>query len=226
MRTLAALLCLMASAASAQRTECPPARLAPQLMTPAAGTVPREAAILVGMFASGTSAGAPVAALRRGNRLVIPLRNETIAPGLFRLIPNGTQRLAGSYAIDGIAGAPALVFSRSSRPAPPSVPALERVERYSVASGGDPRIEVRAHIGFPMPDSVAAVVSYWDGDDEPDLFVRAIPQQSSVVLYSSSSDCALPDGASPPPADGGQVRIAFVDLYGQISPLSAARPIE
>jgi hypothetical protein len=215
-----------AAFASAQNGDCARAALAPQVMTPPAGTIPRDAAILVGMFpAAAPGPDTPVAALRRGRR-TIALRSEAIAPGLFRLVPNTNDRLAGSYTVEGISSAPSLMYSRPGRPAPPSAPSIERAERYSVASGGGARTEVRVHVGFPIPDAVAAIVSYWDGDDEPDLFVRAVPQQQSVVVYTSTALCTMPNGSTPPPDTGGSVRIAFVDLYGQISALSEARPIE
>ncbi|MCZ7678104.1 MAG: hypothetical protein M5U28_04750 [Sandaracinaceae bacterium] len=129
------------------------------------------------------------------------LRSETIAPGLYRLIPE-TERLAGSYALSGVAGSPQLVFRRAPLAAPPAVPALERAERHLVASGSERRLEVRATFGFPIPEDVVAVVSYWGDDDAPDAFTRAAPTQRSLVLFTSGECDPYPDGTRAPPQAG------------------------
>jgi hypothetical protein len=163
--------------------------------------------------------------LRRGRRSVA-LLSERIAPGLYRLVPDPQQRLAGSYDIDGIAGAPALVFGRPGRPAVPTAPALERVERYFVASAEGERTEVRAHFAFPIPEDIVAIVSYWGEDAEPDAFARALPSSRSSVIFATPSRCAaLPEGASAPP-DGAQMRVAFVDRFAQLSRPSEPRAPE
>lgn len=219
----------IASAALAQddTAPCAPEGFTAQLMTPAAGYLPRDGALVVGVFAGGSGPSELPAgiALTRGRRSVA-VRSERIAPGLFRLIPE-SQRLAGSYVLSGVAATPQLVFRRAPPAAPPTAPALERAERYLVASGSDRRLEVRAHFAFPIPENVVAVVSYWGDDEEPDSFTRAAPTQSSLVLSTTTDGCEThPEGTHPPPQTGGRVRVAFVDLHGQVSPISEARPIE
>ena len=67
---------------------------------------------------------------------------------------------------------------------------------------------------------MVALIAYFGDDAEPDLFARAIPTSRQLVIYASSGECAeLPPGASAPPAEG-DVRVAFVDQYGQTSPPS------
>lgn len=226
---LSATLSLLVTAALAQEadTGCPPQGFTVQLVTPAAGTLPPAGALVVGLFpgGSGPSALPPGLALSR-RRASVALRSETIAPGLYRLIPE-TERLAGSYVLSGIAGQPQLVFRRGPLAAPPTAPALERAERYLVASGSERRLEVRATFGFPIPEDVVAIVSYWGDDDTPDAFTRAAPTQRSLVLFTTSGECdPYPEGTRAPPQTGGRVRVAFVDRHGQVSRLSEARPIE
>lgn len=223
--SLSAIAASAAPSAIAQEDACPEAGFSAQLVTPAAGYLPQGGALVVGLFpgGSGESALPDGLALTRGRRSVA-LRAEAIAPGLFRLVPE-TARLSGSWALAGIAGAPQLVFRRAPLPAPPTAPALERAERYLVASDGERRLEVRAHFGFPIPEDVVAVVSYWGDDEEPDAFARAAPTQRSLVLFATGPGCH-PEGTRPPPATGGRVRVAFVDRHGQTSALSEARPIE
>lgn len=221
--------CLLAQVALAQDGDEPCARpgFSAQLMTPAAGYLPRDGALVVGMFpgGSGPSTLPPGIALTRGRRS-IALRSETIAPGLFRLIPE-TQRLGGSYVLSGVAATPQLLFRRTPLAAPPTAPALERAERYLVASGSERRLEVRAHFGFPIPEDVVAVVSYWGDDATPDAFTRAAPTQRSLVLFTTTGPCdAHPEGTSAPPQTGGRVRVAFVDRHGQLSQISDAQAIE
>jgi len=222
---LGTVLVVITSVASAQdAASCPAPRFQPQLMTPPALQIPRDAALVVGLFAAGATAGGvndlPPVTLTRRNREVAFVR-EAIAPGLYRLRPDAT-RMRGRYDLTGVPGAPPLVFGRPGIGAPPAQPSVERVERYLVAGAGGSRTELRAHLSFPMPARVVAVLVFWGDDPEPDLFARAAPTSSSVVLYRSSGDCSeLPRGASAPPRNG-TVSVAFVDGYGQVSARSEA----
>lgn len=194
---------------------CPEATFQPQLMTPLAGRVPRDASIVVGLFPGGTLRELPPVQLTRRRR-EIALRREAIAPGLYRLTPD-VRRIYGRYDVSGVVGSPQIVFGRPGAPAPPTTPRVDRVERYLRASGGEMRREIRAHFGFPIPQGVIAVLAYWGDDASPDHWVRAVPTRSDAVIWSAEGACApLPEGASPPPASG-PVRFAFVDQYGQVS---------
>lgn len=227
------IACAIASVSVAQERaddstpSCPQPGFALQLMTPAAGYLPRDGALVAGLFPGGsrTSAAPPSGiALTRGRRSVA-VRAETIAPGLFRLVPE-TTRLSGRYDLSGVASAPQLYFRRAPLPAPPAVPGLERVERYLVAGAEGRRLEVRAHFAFPIPADVVAIVSFWGDDDTPDAFVRSAPMQSSLVLFASSGSCPThPPGTTPPPESEGTVRVGFVDRHGQLSGLSEPQPI-
>ncbi len=206
---------------------CPRTGFTAQLMTPAAGYLPRDSAMVAGLFPGGsdTSGALPSGLeLTRGRRSV-SVRSEPIAPGLFRLVPE-TSRIWGRYHLSGVATSPQLYFRRAPLPATPATPVLERVERYRVASAAGPHLEVRAHFSFPIPESVVAVLSYWGDHATPDAFVRGAPTQSSLVLYAGSGRCDdHPPGTNAPPETGGTVRVAFVDRHGQVSPVSAPQPI-
>src|SRR5690606_31648759 len=218
----AAALATASLALGQEPAECPPEGLVPQLMTPPAEYLPADGALVVGLFPGGSDTRGelpPLALTRR--RQTIALRSEAIAPGLFRLVPE--SRLRGRYDLTGLS-APQLYFRRAALPPPPTTPVLERVERYLVASGGEPRMEVRAHFAFPLPPNVVAVVSAWGEDEEPDAWARSTPTQRSLVL-AARGQCDAALGASPPQT-GGSVRVAFVDRHGQVSPLSEAKPIE
>ncbi len=221
-----AIACAIASAAVAQDEPCPREGFTAQLMTPAAGYLPRDGALVVGLFPGGSSPSAAPSGLTltRGRRSVA-LRTETIAPGLFRLVPE-TTRLGGSYVLSGVAGGPQLLFRRLPLPAAPTTPALARAERYLVASGDERRLEVRATFDFPLPEDVVAVVSWFGDDDEPDAFARSAPTQRSLVLFTSGGCEPHPEGTNAPPETGGSVRVAFVDKHGQVSPRSEAASIQ
>src|SRR5690606_20338075 len=143
-------------------------------------------------------------------------RTEPIAPGLYRITPD-VRRIGGRYRIAGVAGDPEVIFTRPGVPPAPTRPQLEAVERYVVAGDGEPRTELRARFGFPVPRGVVAVLSYYGDDATPDLFARAMPERTELVLWSSGGRCpSLPEGASAPP-ESGSLRVAFVDQYGQLS---------
>ncbi len=225
------IACAVASVSVAQAPEppsCPRPGFTLQLMTPAAGYLPRDGALVAGLFLGGpVVSGDPPAgvALTRGRRSVA-VRSETIAPGLFRLVPE-TTRLSGRYDLTGVATTPQLYFRRAPLAAPPTVPALERIERYLVAGADGRHLELRAQFAFPIPEGVVAVLSYFGDGDTPDAFVRSAPTQSSLVLYSSGGDCDThPPGTHPPPESGGTVRVAFVDQHGQVSRISEPQPIQ
>lgn len=215
---------VVASVAMAQdEPSCPEATFRAQLMTPVAGRIPRDASLVVGLFAGGEATGLPAITLTRRRRELALVR-EAIAPGLFRLRPD-TRRLSGRWDLQGVEGNPRLIFGRPGAGAAPPAPRLERVERYLVAGAEGSRAEVRAHFAFPIPEGIVAVVSYWGDDDDADLFVRATPAIRETVLFASSGRCpALPEGASAPP-ETGAVRVAFVDRYGHLSARSEPRPL-
>ena len=212
------VLLAAASVAVAQDTSCPDATFQAQLMTPPALRIPRDAGLVVGLFFGGTLRDLPPVSLTRRRRETAFVREE-IAPGLFRLRPD-TERIYGRWTLTGLPGVPPLIFGRPGIGAAPTQPRLERVERYLVASAEGSRSEVRAHFAFPIPEDIVAIVTYWGDDPEPDLFVRSVPTSQEIVLYASTGDCSqLPPGASAPPIDGN-VRVAFVDQYAQMSPRS------
>lgn len=205
-------------------SECAAPRFQAQLITPVAGRIPRDAGVVVGLFPGGSLEDLPAAVQLSRRRRTTALRREVIAPGLYRLTPDA-RRIWGRWNVDGVEGSPELAFSRPGLPAPPATPRLTRVERYRAVSAGESHTELKAHFDFPTPNGVVAVLSYWGDDDEPDLWARAIPTQTQAVLWRSTGQCSeLPPGATAPPREGN-VRVAFVDQYGQVSQLSAPQPL-
>lgn len=207
-----------------EAAECAAARFQAQLVTPVAGRIPRDASLVVGLFPGGSLEDLPAAVQLSRRRRTTALTRAAIAPGLYRLTPDG-RRIWGRWNLDGVEGSPQLRFSRPGLPAPPTTPELTRVERYRAVSGGESRTELKGHFEFPIPEGVVAVLSYWGSDDEPDLWARAIPTQNQAVLWQSTGRCSqLPPGASAPPREG-TVRVAFVDRYGQVSQRSEPVPL-
>jgi len=211
-------LLLVASAALAQdEPACPDATFGLRLLTPPSGRIPRDASFVVGLTGEGTFRELPAITLSRGRRDVA-LAPDTIAPGLYRLRPD-TRRIWGRWQI-GIPGAPPILFGRPGTGAPPTRPRLERAERYLVASGSESRTEVRVHFGFPTPEGVVAVVTFWGDDDQPDGWAPAVPTARDLVVSRVEGDCPrLAPGATPAP-ESGSVRVAFVGRYGQLGPIS------
>ena len=205
--------------------QCAPAGVTPQLMTPLSGRLPRDASLVVGLFPGGAGHELPAGVQLSRRRRTVALRREEIAPGLFRLTPE-THRLWGRYDLDGVAGTPRLLFARRPIPAPPSAPRLQRLERYIAASSGEePHTEVRAQLGFTVPQGVVAILAYWSDDDEPDAWVRAVPTRESAVILSVANGCPQGPPGTTAPDEEGTVRLAFVDLFGQVSELSEPKPL-
>lgn len=214
---------VLASAAFAQEGDdapCPEATFSPRLLTPPALTIPRDAALVVGLVDPGTFRALPPISLVRGRRETATVR-EPIAPGLWRLRPDA-RRIYGQWQLSVVPGATPLVFGRPGIGPPPIVPRIERVERYLVAGADGSRTELRAHFAFPVPETVVAAVLFWGDDAQPDGFAPTVATAQELVLYAQRGRCPrLPQGATPPPASG-TVRVAFVGRYGQVSPLSEA----
>ena len=190
-----------------------------RMLTSSTDRIPRDAALVVSLVPGGPYTELPAIGLQRRRRTT-PLLPEQIAPGLFRLRPDA-RRIYGRWDVTGIPNVPPLVFGRPGVGAPPVQPELRRVERYMVASLEGSFIEVRAHLRFPVPSGVVAAVTYWGSDAEPDGFALTIPASQEVVLSRQTGECMpLPPGASAAP-ESGDVRISFVDRYGQVSPISA-----
>ena len=187
-------------------------------MTPLSGRLPRDAGVVVGLFPGGTLRALPPLSLTR-RRSTVPVRVETIAPGLHRVLAD-TRRIGGRYTLSGVAGDPELLYARARIPPPPARPAIDRVERYIATSGTESRTEVKVHYSFPIPAGVVAVVAAFGDSDSPTIFARGVPQQNNTVIWSGAEGCTeLPAGSQAPPQEG-TIRVAFVDLHGQMSPLS------
>ena len=228
-RTAAALAVALGLAGGATGAEarCAMRPLRPQLMTPLAGRIPRDGALLVGLRPGpGRGRGGfPAAFALERRRRSVALARVPIAPGLVRLVPEGRAR--GRYRVPTLPGAPEVIFGRPGLPAPPIAPRVQEVHRFLVAAvgRGAPRTEVRATLTHPVPAGVVAVVTWWAGDTEPAVFVPAQPMAREALLFASPRRCtSAPEGTRPPP-EQTTARVAFVDVYGQLSPRSDPRPV-
>jgi hypothetical protein len=196
----------------------PPAGMVATLFTPTEARIPRDAHLVVGLVEAPGSTPFPTGVLlRRNQRRTQAVNVQVIAPGLYRLIPEGLAY--GRYTLEGVRSEPRLVFARARIPGPPPVPRVTTVERYFAVHGTDTVTELRATFTNPIPDTVVAVIMAFD-DDSPDHFVRAVPTARELVLFQSGHP--MPEGASAP-SESGTVRVAFVDRVGQVSEMSSPR---
>jgi len=155
-----------------------------------------------------------------------------LAPGLVRLVPSG--RLGtGAWTVHGVGPDTEVTVGRSTLPGAPVRPAvrgMRRVAATSTASSSTPRVEVRAILDFPVPTGIVAMLVYWNGETTPSTWARAVLAQTEVVVYTEPDACdAVAAGTrAPPAADTGPLTasVAFVDQFGQVSPVSAAVPVE
>lgn len=218
----------LAAVTAAQPAPCEDAGLRMQLLTPSAGRVPRGGGLVLGLEPGGPPGAAPTVeslTLKRGRRRGNALRAEPLAPGLYRLTPEG-RVYGGRYQVDGLEAAGDVIFDRSRMPPPPPAPRLEEVHRYLRTSLVDTRLEVRGSFAFPIPERVVAIVSYWGEDDEADGFVRAVPTARDALIFTSRVGCGSSLAGATAPPEEGQARVAFVDAFGQVSPPSEPRPID
>ena len=227
---LAALFALILSGEPAA-ADCASTHAVPALLTPITAAMPQSSGALVAGFRSeagvGTLSFDGVRITRR--RTSVAMQAIAIAPGLVRLVPSTSVR-PGTYSLEGLGAPTDLTVSRSPMPGAPVRPALSGVRRVAAASVSSRGIsvELRAALGFPVPTGIVAILAYWGAATTPSAWARAVIGQSEVLIFASPDRCAtLPEGFTPPPSEGPlSVRIAYVDQFGQISPISDAATVE
>jgi hypothetical protein len=165
----------------------------------------------------------------RGRRLAYPLAGLAIAPGLFR-VPFDTHMTRGAWVLHGLGPDATLTVGAGAMPGAPVRPAVRHMRRVSVAGLGSTavqRIEVRADLEFPVPEGIVAAVVTWNTDAAPGAWNRVSQGQTEIVAYTTPSRCAAIAPGWLPPPDGTLIaRIAWVDRFGQLSPVSEATSVD
>lgn len=228
---LLGLLALSALHLGSAAADCASTHPVPALLTPITAAMPTSSGALVAGFRSeggtGTLSFDGVRISRR--RTTVSMQAIEIAPGLVRLVPVTTVR-PGTYSLEGLGAPTDLTVGRGPMPGAPVRPALSGVRRVASASVSSRGIsvELRATLGFAVPTGIVAILAYWGEATTPSAWARGVIGQTEVVLFSNPDRCAaLPPGFTPPPAEGPlSVRIAYVDQFGQISPISDPAPVE
>jgi hypothetical protein len=209
------------------------ANFRPVLMTPVTASIPRSSGALVaGVRADGlASSPTPVTFegvhVTRGRRIDVPLQAIPIGPSLVRLVPASALR-PGAYTLAGLGDPVTITVGRGPMPGMPTRPAVAEIRRVAAVHDGATAVELRARLGFAVPTGIVAVLSYWGDAAEPSVWSLAVVGQTEVVLYNAPT---AHTGSSPPgfvalPDGPLSVRIAYVDQFGQRSPISEASAVE
>lgn len=237
MRRLFSLLLVLSSTlvASAQDgAPCTSRPLVATLLTPVTAPMPRDGGGLVAGLRLGDAGAASVLSFdgvsitRRRTSQVLQV--VTLAPGLVRLVPSGTLA-TGPWVVHGIGPDAEMTVGRTSLPgAPvrPSVRGMRRVAATSMSASATPRVEIRAILEFPVATGIVAMLVYWNGETTPSTWTRAVLSTTEMVIYTEPDACdTVASGTRPPPSSGSfTASLAFVDQFGQVSPISAAVPVE
>jgi hypothetical protein len=201
----------------------------PMLLTPVTAAMPHSSGALVAGFRADASERAlsfeGVRITRR--RTSVAFQAIPIAPGLARLVPVSPVR-PGTYTLEGLGAPTELVVNRNPMPGAPVRPTMSAVRRVASVEGRESRVELRSTLGFAVPTGIVAVLSYWNDATTPSVWSPAVIGQTELVLYATPGRCSsLPPGFTAPPDAGPlTVRIAYVDQYGQVSPVSDPIPVE
>jgi hypothetical protein len=231
-----ALVLFTSLAAAAQdAAPCTSRPLVPVLLTPISAPMPRDGGGLVAGVRLGDAGTTSTAIAFEGvsftrRRTSQILQVVRLAPGLVRLVPTGTLA-SGPWVGHGIGTDSEITVGRTALPgAPvrPSVHGMRRVAATSMSASATPRVEIRAILEFPVPTGIVAMLVYWNGETTPSTWTRAVLATTEMVVYTEPDACeTVPEGTRPPPADGAfTASIAFVDQFGQVSPISTAVPVE
>ncbi len=205
----------------------------PVLLTPVTASVPRSSGALVaGVRADGlASSPAPVTFegvhVTRGRRIDVALQPIPIGPSLVRLVPASALR-PGSYTLAGLGDPVSITVGRGPMPGVPTRPAVAEIRRVAAVHDGTTAVELRARLGFAVPTGIVAVLSYWGDATEPSVWSPAVLGQTEVVLYTAPTarTGSLPPGFVTLPDGPLAVRIAYVDQFGQRSPISEPSNVE
>lgn len=225
-----ACLCLWAGSALRAEARCAMQGLVPRMLTPTTSSLPRDGGgIVVGLrSSSGATQEMPAGIqLTRGRRSQ-DLVGRTLAPGLVRFAAV-SRLLPGTWSVPALGPTTSMSVRWQPMPGVPTRPVvteLRRVAATGMSVRRTPRVEVRATLGFPVPAGIVAVVTHWGEEGAAAAWEPAIQGQREVVIWQEPGRCQTsPEGTMPPPEGDASARIAFVDTFGQVSPLSVAVPV-
>lgn len=228
---LVCALSIAASAVSSARAECAATALVARMLTPTTTVLPRDGGAIVLGLRSAPGAAVPMPqsiTLSRGRRTQ-SLLGTPIAPGLVRFA--AVSRLVpGPFSAAGLGAPITLTIGRASLPGPPVRPSVREMRRVQStvmsARGALPHGEVRATLEFPVPAGIVAIVTYWGESGGAAAWVPAIQGQTEVMVWGEPARCETAiDGFVAPP-EGAVGRIAYVDAFGQLSPVSSSVPLQ
>jgi len=205
----------------------------PVLLTPVTASIPRSSGALVaGVRSDGVgSSPSPVifegVHVTRGRRIDVPFQAIPIGPSLVRLVPSSALR-PGAYTLAGLGEPVTITVGRGPMPGMPTRPAVSEIRRVAAVHDGATAVELRARLGFAVPTGIVAVLSYWGDATEPSVWSPAVLGQTEVVLYvaPTARTGSLPPGFVTLPEGPISVRVAYVDQFGQRSPVSEASAVE
>lgn len=157
------------------------------------------------------------------------LAPRTLAPGLVRF-ESVSRLLPGRWTTSLVGHDAAWTVGRDPMPGVPTRPGvseLRRVAATGISARRAPRTELRAQLEFPVPEGVVAIVTHWDEQETAAAWMPAIVGQREVVIWQEAARCEAVAAGTLPPPEGERVTgsIAYVDRFGQVSPLSAPIPI-
>lgn len=222
---------LVAGAAPPAAARCAMQGLVPRSLTPTTAALPRDGGGIVVGLRSAPGEDQPMPAgiqLSRGRRSQDLIARE-LAPGLVRFAAV-SRLLPGTWTAAALGPTASLSVGRQPLPGVPTRPGvaeMRRVAATGMSARRTPRAEVRATLEFPVPEGIVAIVAYWGEDGPAAAWEPAIQGQREIVVWQEPARCQrAPEGTLAPPEGEGVVgRIAYVDAFGQVSPISAAVPV-
>ncbi len=208
LRTLAVAALLLLGPDVADAGQCAPTFLSASPATPATVEIPSDGGLLV-IFESLRSAPEDLSKWKfstKGKQRSTPVAT-TIAPGLVRLTPAGTQLTDGAKRV-------LVTFTRATTPAPAlAAPKVKSLTFHQGRRGSGVTAELSTAIdtGFLVVfDADGKVARSWG---------RVSGTKASVYR---TGDCTEVASGTIPSRGGDKVRLALVDAFGRMSPLSTA----
>lgn len=207
-RTLAVAAMLFLGPATADAGQCAPTFLSAHPATPAAVEVPPDGGLLV-TFESSQSTSDDISKWKfstKGKQRTAPV-TTTIAPGLVRLTPAGSQLADGSKRV-------LVTFTRGTTPA--AALAAPKVKSLTFSQG-------RRGSGVTAELSTAIDAGYLVVFDAEGKVPRSWGRAGGTkVMVYYAGDCTQVADGTIPSRTGDKVRLAHVDMFGRVSPLSDA----
>lgn len=161
---------------------------------------------------------APEIVLADGSRVAV--RDETIAPGLARLVP-ARALPPGAHRIENLGWPAPLTVTAAAPAAPLAAPRPASISITRVQRRWDESVRVDATLSAPIPDGVIAVVLRSEGGAAATWLEVPTPGVAIVGLHDEGGRCAQSIPGRRPPTPGERVRLAWVDRAGRLSEWSA-----